>query len=211
MAERPIFIPNESGKSLVREVPIQFVWNPGMAPSQKKKNIAALHMRAEERGYFNVLEISSKSDREIGQSISAFKLEFVIDGKKTTVECAFQSSKVFEHGGPYEDLLFASSKEAKSDPRLRSSGRLIGFEYQGDRFPLSPLTVFYDWLYINALYRHVEWHQELMRCSGFTDIEFNPAKSINCQARSAAAFVALKARDEIDDALDSFSIFRSYF
>src|SRR5262249_18781 len=137
--------------------------------------------------------------------------EFAVDGKKTTVECAFQSSKVFEFGGPYEDLLFASSREAKSDPRLRASGRLIGFEYQGDRFPLSPPTVFYDWLYINALYRHVEWHKEVMQCSGFTDIEFNPAKSINCQARSAAAFVALKARDEIEDALDSFSIFRSYF
>jgi len=108
-------------------------------------------------------------------------------------------------------LLFSTSREAKLDPRLRASGRLIGFEFQGESYPLSPPTVFYDWLYLNALYRHIEWHRELMLYSGFSDIEFNPAKSINCQAKSAAAFAALKMREELEDALESFSAFRAYF
>jgi len=182
-----------------------------MAPSQKKKNIAALHKNAAENGFQNLLEVSSKSERQIGRALSAFALTLDVGGEKTTIECAFQASKVFEHGGPYTDLLLSTSKEAKSDPRLRSSGRLLGFELDGERYPLFPPSIFYDWLYINALHRHIEWHSELLQSSGFTDIEFNPAKSINCQARSVAAFVALAKREEVGNSLDSFSIFKSYF
>ena len=39
--------------------------------------------------------------------------------------------------------------------------------------------------------------------AGFTDIEFNPSKSINCQARSCALFVALIKRELFDDAIQS--------
>lgn len=35
-----------------------------------------------------------------------------------SVECAFQSSKVFENGGAYTDLLYKTSREAK-DERLK--------------------------------------------------------------------------------------------
>jgi Aldo/keto reductase family len=35
-------------------------------------------------------------------------------------------------------------------------------------------------------FTHREWLERLYRYAGFTDIEFNPSKSINCQARSCA-------------------------
>ena len=103
-----------------------------------------------------LLEISSKSDLEVGQKLSAFHLKIAIGGRETTVECAFQGSKVFERGGPYEDLYWIASREAKRDPRIRGAGNLIGFKFEGENYPTSPATVFYDWLYFKALYPHRE-------------------------------------------------------
>ncbi len=209
MAERPVFVPTLSGKNLVHVVPIQFRWNPGMAPTQKKKNVAALHEAAAARNIEPILEVSSKSQFALGQKLSAFNLAFRVDGRETTFECVYQGSKVFEGGGPYVDLYWSDSLSAKRDPRLSSSGRLIGFEFEGEDYPLSPPTLFYDWLYLNALYPHREQLQRLLKCAGFTDIEFNPERSLNCQARSCATFVALERRGVLEDAMESFSTFRN--
>jgi hypothetical protein len=209
MAERPVFVPAITGTQLVQEVPIRFSWHAGLAPSQKKKNVFELHHAAEVRGLTPLLEISSKSEREVGQKLSAFYLKLETEGKQTTVECVFQGSKVFEHGGPYTDLYFKDSREAKRDQRLKTSGRLIGFEFEGKRFPTSPTTAFYDWLYFRALYPHREWLTRLQQCAGFTDIEFNPERSLNCQARSCAMFVALQKRNLLDKAMSSFDNFRT--
>jgi hypothetical protein len=209
MAERPVFVPTETGTVLVHEIPISFTWHPGLAPSQKKKNITELHHAAMERGLSPLLEISSKSEREAGQRLSAFHLKVTVHGKVTSVECAFQGSKVFENGGPFTDLYWVTSREAKRDERLRQSGRLVRFEFEDENYPTSPTTVFYDWLYFKALYPHRDWLERLQQCAGFTDIEFNPARSLNCQARSCAAFVSLQKRKLLDDAVSSFTNFRS--
>ncbi len=207
MAERPIFVPTEEGDRLVDVVNVRFTWHAGMSAKQKKKNVAELHMMAGHKGLTPLLEISSKSDREAGIRLSAFMLPISAGGIKTTVECAFQGSKVFEQGGPYTDLYETDSRSAKKDERIRNSGRLIGFSFEGEDFPLSPATAFYDWLYVNALYPHREWLERLDQCVGFTDIEFNPERSLNCQARSCATFVALQRREALDDAMDSFGAF----
>ena len=67
----------------------------------------------------------------------------------------------------------------------------MGFEFFGEEFPSLPRTAFYDWLYINALQQNEHLAKKLLSFSGFTDIEFNPEKSINCQAHSAALYVSL--------------------
>ena len=43
----------------------------------------------------------------------------------------------------------------------------------------------------------------LYKYAGFTDVEFNPHRSINCQARSAALFLSLMKRGQLDEALQS--------
>ncbi|WBY07193.1 hypothetical protein PIB19_17555 [Sphingomonas sp. 7/4-4] len=208
MAERPVFVPNFAGKSLVLEVPISFKWHPGMAPSQKQKNVHALHAAAHERGIAYLLEISSKSDREIGRRLSAFHQKVRLgDGRIVPLECAFQGSKVFEHGGPYLDLLDAPPRDAKRDFRLKESGNLIGFEFEGRKFPLFPKSVFYDWLYVNSIFPERNWLKRLSKVDGFTDIEFNPEKSVNCQARSCAYFVSLERRGKLDEAVSAFDKF----
>jgi hypothetical protein len=122
-------------------------------------------------------------------------------------ECAYQGSKVFQYGGPYTDLFTLSPREAKSDPRLKSSGELRSFEFLGERFPLSPKNAFYDWLYIKALFPHRVWISNNISYQGYTDIEFNPEKSINCQARAFAELMALQERGELEKAATDFASF----
>lgn len=120
----------------------------------------------------------------LGKRLSAFNL--VLDGHP--LECVFQSSKVFENGGPYRDLLDVLPKAAKRDERLKSSGKLIGFRYSEEDWPLEPKTVFYDWIYYNAASSTLSADElkQLTEYDAFTDIEFNTSRSLNTQARSIA-------------------------
>jgi uncharacterized protein DUF6977 len=202
MAERPIFVPASASTELVKEIFFQMKWHSGFAPIQKEKNIDALHAAA--AGFSPLLEVSSKSKKISGQHLSAFhlKVQSVRHGE-ISLECAFQGSEVFERGGPFADLYNQDVREAKRDPRLRGSGPLTGFQFDGFSFPLEPKTVFYDWLYINSIYPHREWCKKLYGYAGFTDIEFNPYRSINCQARSCALFLTLMKRELLDAAIKS--------
>jgi hypothetical protein len=199
MAERPIFVPAQDSPEFVKEVSFNIVWNSSFAPIQKKKNIVALHEAAAAGGYAPLLETSTKSEEKIGRHLSAFHLK-VHSGHLGDIplESAFQGSKVFERGGPYTDLYYVDVRRAKRDARLQNSGRLVAFVFDHFRFALEPKTAFYDWLYINAIFPHRDWLKRLYNYAGFTDIEFNPSKSINCQARSCALFVSLMKRELLD-------------
>lgn len=210
MAERPVFIPVCEGARTFMEVPVSFPWHPGMAPSQKKKNVAELHAAAAARGLERLLEISTKSERAIGQRLSAFHQRVALTDGLFPLESVYQASKVFVDGGPYTDLLAAPPREAKRDERLRESGNLVAFELEGARYPLDPPTVYYDWLYMRCLYPERDWLRRLERLDGFTDIEFNPARSLNCQARACASFVGLEARGQLDEAMTSFAAFTGF-
>lgn len=197
MAERPVFVPVLSGPTLVRTWDISFTWSAGMSVKQAQKSITSLHEAAMRRmNVDKVLEISSKSKDPKGVKLSAFNL--MINTKKYnqtfSVECAYQSAKVFEEGGPYKDLREKTSREAKLDPRLKSSGRLVKFQFFEVDWPLEPKTAFYDWLYINALHKEPKLAEYVLEQQAFTDIVFNPEKSLNCQAYSAALYVALHER-----------------
>ncbi|MGR3914850.1 MAG: hypothetical protein OD918_10140 [Gammaproteobacteria bacterium] len=203
MANRPIYTPAPTGDALVCTRPVEFVWSPGMALVQKQKSIAALHKAAIDAGFCaRPLEISSKSPAALGVSLSAFNLTITTQKQRAfTVESAFQSSKVFEHGGPYTDLLYGASIEAKRDPRIRNSGNLTGFVFFSESWPLEPKTAFYDWLYISALHKNQRAVDALGKYDAFTDIEFNPKKSINCQAYSVALYRSLESRGLIQEAM----------
>lgn len=205
MAKRPIFLSNATGSVFVSAVPVEFLWHPGMSKSQKQKSIRSLHESAQKARDINkVLEISSKSEEALGVQLSAFNLSLRTRyGAWTPVEVLFQASKVFSHGGPFTDILDKSPREAKKDDRLRVSGSLVGFRYEGRNWPLNPQTVFYDWLYLTALRQNPGLAERLLIYEGFSDIEFNPQKSINCQAASAALYKSLVERDLIDLAMSS--------
>lgn len=205
MASRPIFIPIFEGNCFVKTQQVEFKYFKGFSVSQKQKSIDSLHKSAQESNNISILEISSKSRVELGVKLSAFNLfiETVKNKKKFSVESAFQASKVFEHGGPYVDLLDKTSREAKKDKRLTTSGKLKKFKFYDYEWELEPKTSFYDWLYINALIKNKKLGIDLLEFDAFTDIEFNPSKSINCQAYSAALFVSLTKRGIIQKVFSS--------
>lgn len=193
MAVRPVYIPKNSAP-FYDIVNIEFKWNGGFAVSQKQKNIRAIH-----DGFrliypnTNPLEISSKSLIETGVKLSAFNLmKYVPELERSIpVENVYQAGKVFENGCQYTDLMLVSPKNAKRDERLKNSGRLIKFRFNGQDFPLVPESLFYDYIYLNAVLENKELAQKITEYSGFTDIEFNPQKSTSTQAKSAAVYVAL--------------------
>ena len=182
MAERSAFF-IQQGRVVSRTY--SFQWFPGFAVSQKQKSVQSLHDAIHSQDAAAVpLEVSTKGMYALGVKLSAFHLR--LDGH--TLENVFQSAKVFEKGGPYLDLLDVPPREAKRDERLRQSGALRAFQYQGEVFPLVPRTVFYDYIYLRAVRETLPTDElaEIRRFTHFTDIEFNPARSLNTQARTAA-------------------------
>lgn len=210
MARRPVFLPQESGLALVRTSQVDFEWHAGLSVNQKQRCISSLHEAARQLlNAHQILEVSSKSATHLGVSLSAFNLSVLLEGEisASTVECVFQSSKVFEHGGPFTDLMGRTSREAKSDPRLQTSGRLLGFHLKGINWPLEPPTIFYDWLYLNALRQCPALLYQANECDAFTDIEFNPSRSINCQAYALALACSLMRRGIFEEATASIQFF----
>ena len=209
MATRSVYRVGNA-KDYVEEIKVNFKWYAGFAASQKQKSIIDLHKEYNKiYEEDKVLEISTKSLNELGVKLSAFNLMINTNDKKVfSVESAFQSSKKFKLGGPYSDILNLPSIEAKRDDRLRNSGELIGFECYNREWPLKPKTIFYDWLYIRAVYKNQNLSKEILEYDAFTDIEFNPRKSLNCQARSAALFVALSREKLLDYSMESI---QNYF
>ncbi|MAD41913.1 MAG: hypothetical protein CL623_05925 [Arcobacter sp.] len=205
MANRPIFSVSNNKRELFKETGIEFKFYNGFSVSQKSKSIISLHESAKKIGYNNILEVSTKSDNELGWKLSAFNLmvDFEID-HQISLECAFQGSKIFEGDVQYKDIYLTESIKAKKDERLRNSGNIIGFCYEGIFWENEPKTSFYDWLYINTLYKNYpDIIDELIKFDNFSDIEFNPKRSINCQARTCAILVSLVRLNLIDIAMKS--------
>lgn len=202
MANRPVFVMSLDKRYCIREN-VEFEFFSGFSDKQQKKSIQSLHQAyLKKHKDKKVLEISSKSEDELGIRLSAFNLMIKTpSGKEFSVESAFQASKVFEKGGPYKDLLDVTSRQAKKDERLKNSGKIIKFFINGLTFKTEPKTYFYNWLYINTLHLYDELTEQLTDYNAFTDIAFNPQKSINCQAEAAAIYVSLQKQGLLQEAL----------
>lgn len=210
MAIRPFFMVSDS--EIFKEDNCEFTFYTGFALSQKQKSIKSLHEQILKK-YSNakILEVSRKSENPLGIALSAFNLTLPINNNEYPVENIFQSSKVFSNGGPYQDLLFVHPRDAKRDERLKNSGKLISFELNSNIWEIEPKTLFYDWLYTHALYRNKRLTNEIIQYDTFTDIEFNPNKSFNCQARSVAIFVSLYKKGIIEAYLRNKNLFKDVY
>ena len=99
MAKRPAFLISED-KPYFQEINMQFAYFNGFAVQQKQKSIESLHDAIKAlHPEIKVLEISRYSITELGTKLSAFNLDVSINGKKTTVESAFQSVKFSKKAG----------------------------------------------------------------------------------------------------------------
>ena len=201
MAKRPVFIAKNSYPYYeIQEVVFDFY--SGFAISQKQKSIKSLHEKfMEQNKGIHVLEVSTKSLELLGTKLSAFNLPLCVEGKEISVECIFQASKKFEKGGPYADILNMNSREAKKDLRLKESGKIEAFVFNGQYFENEPKDYFYNWIYIKALYEQKEYLEQVKKYSAFTDIEFNPERSLNCQAKAIAIAIGLLQAGVLEDCM----------
>ncbi|MBS9783641.1 MAG: hypothetical protein KGV46_03715 [Pasteurella sp.] len=211
-ATRPIFIPNDKDIGII-EKDITFDWHMGMSSVVKQRSMLSLHQKAREEGFKKILEASSKSEQSIGIQLSAF---FLKNDKGYPVENLFQSSKVFQGGKQFLDLITVSPRDAKRDKRLRESGDMEKFSFDGRDFPLEPKSLFYDWLYVKTLFTadcNIELREKFLdeNFEAFTDIEFNPKRSFSCQARTLALCVSLYKNESIKDFIKDPVAFSSEF
>lgn len=213
MANRPYFQIGNGIDNFYEENTCDFKFYTGFALSQKQKSVKSFHEEILKK-YPNVkiLEVSRRSENPIGVSLSAFNLQYYnTDGKKYPVECVFQSSKVFSNGKQYVDLLNKTAREAKKDERLKTSGNLTKFSLNNEDWELEPKTYFYDYIYLSALNKNKKLCEQLMEFDVFTDIEFNPQKSFNCQARSVAIAVTLLKNNLLDKFLNDKNLFKTVY
>lgn len=238
MAQRPVFLPQTNpddppSTPFVRTVFIDFTWTAGRDSEHRRQSLGALHAAAyrelEENSSdphqqkIQLLEVSTLSNQLLGRQLSAFNLTFTTrKGRTFCVESAYQGSKVFcpdsgsSEAGPFTDLYAAPPLQARCDERLRTHGRLAGFRFFGQRWPLEPEnhrhyeSAFYDWLYINALKQHPDLARQVMDYQGFTDMAFTPKhkRYFSTQAYAVALYVSLNARGLLNRATSSPESFR---
>lgn len=157
------------------------------------------------------LEVSSFSSSALGRALSAFNLTFKGTlGWTAPVECVFQSGKIFAEGGPFTSLRWKTALDSKREIKdlASASGPLVGFVLEGRQFPLEPTTLFYNWVWINALASNpanADLSKQLLVESydAFTDIAFNHNVGRNTQAEAAAYFVLLSRTGRLEEALKS--------
>lgn len=187
MAVRPIFISTgDVEKPFVKE-DISFEWVKGTSYSQKCKRRDSL--ASEISKLYDIkrwLEISTKSDKEIGVKLSALNLILTTSTGSDSVEKIYQKSKVFY------------------------KGEIVGFKYNKCVFESEPTGMFYDYIYMYAILQNKDLISELIKYDIFSDIEFNPNKSINTQARAAAIFKTLYDNHNLDVIKDQY-IFKRYY
>ena len=120
--------------------------------------------------------------------MSALKLLLYYCKEIKTVEEIYQKSKVYDN-----------------------NNHITLFKYKDIEFPNYPIGMYYDYLYMCALYQHNDLREELFNYDYFTDIEFNPNKSKNTQARAAAIFKTLEYNNETRSLLLHMKDFQDYY
>ena len=189
MAKRPFFTPTLNEEELVKTNSVEFTWFSGFAKSQKQKSISSFHENiSKEFKLDKILEISTKSENKFGTQLSAFNLKINFKDQEYFLESLFQGSKIFADQGPNEDIYEKSSIDAKKDERIKRND-LKEFSFFSEIFSLD--FDFYSWLYFIALNQNKKLKTEILNYDAFTDIEFNPEKSLNCQAYSAALYSSM--------------------
>ncbi len=183
------------------EVDIEFDWIPGMSRVRHRLNEIAInwHFFGGEFKYKHSLEVSKSSTNPLGVKLSAMNLICETSEGKTCVESAFQSSRIYRDGknvyGPFPEWLFLDGKECKRRVK-EASHELHSYEYQLDGMtfdaPDYHISLFYDYLYINALLHpdNAEVMKELVD-GNFEFYSDLATSALNSQARSCAIFVGL--------------------
>lgn len=177
-----------------------FEWFSGLSISQLRKSINSFHNEIKRSGFKEILEVSRKSENELGTKLSAFNLMINIKGITSSVESFYHSSKVFGEIQFYEcmNLEAKDSKKYIQDKVENLSLKLSGFNFMGMKFDLNTRSMCYDYIYIMGLKQNEDVAKEILKYECFTDIVYNPKKLVACQARTCALYKYLRLNNMVD-------------
>lgn len=213
MAIRGVFVPKDT-YPYVEEVPVEFDWFGGFAVAQKQRCATSLHLTFLARNTgAKPIEISGASGYSLGQKLSAMNLRKWSRTANSYVclESAFQSSRIYVTSdnnriGPLTQYLKSDGKVAKSAVKKASQGIICSeYLFDGMRFPVPDfhISLFYDYLYLNALLEDANRDVALqLLTGGFNAFSDLATKALNTQARSCALFVSLSRLGLIDRVRD---------
>ena len=219
MAERSVFV-SKDVYPFFEEIRVQFDYFQGFALSQRRKSQLSLHMNfGAAYPKEKVLEISTASLYSLGSALSALHLKKRTQSGITTVESAFQSSRIYgayDEIGPFPELLFFPPRECKKMVVERSCGlisrhgRFEGVDfYSPDHFP----SLFFNFIYLNALCEEENKAvADKLIAEGYTAFSDLATKAVNSQARTCAIFVSLVKNGLIEKVRDYgsyLSLFRT--
>lgn len=136
----------------------------------------------------------------------------------TSVESAFQSSKTYSDStrkvGAFPEYAFLPGKEFKAIVKKESLGmHSYNYYFDGMSFsaPKYHISLFYDFLYLNALLEsESESVKNELLNGGYTAFSDLATKALNSKARSAAIFVGLVHANRIDE-VKSYSSYLKLF
>ena len=207
MATRTICFPI-FGYPYCREQPVTFTWIKG----SKRQNIRAVHDAVHTTDPdVSILEVSSASVQPEGEAVSSLRLLLHLDSvaQDIPISTVFEAAKVFEHGGPFADLLTCEPPKVHKDTRLRTSGELLCYSLEGSEYPTEPYPdSFFEWLYCRALKQFPEKAEQLSRYNAFSDIAAaaDSKKYYGDSSRAAAIYVGLAAAGKLS-CIDSYESF----
>lgn len=212
MAKRIYFIAKPSYRGLIVEKNIQYEHFRGESQKQKNRSIHAMHhaIKAMESGG-KILDVSKNSNEPLGRELSSVNL--IYEGKSGAypVMNIFQSAKIFDGGGPFTDLLLENPRVSSKDKRLKDSGRLLGFHFEGEPYSLTPRHYFFDWIYVNALYQKKKLHEVVTAYDMITDVDYNMNSMFASSARACAYFISLYHADLLEEALETRESFQRIY
>lgn len=205
-ANRTGFISTKEG---VVERVYNFEWSMGLAVSQLRKSIRSLHNEIRNSGYDKVIEVSTKSEDEVGRKLSPFNLMVNIEGEILPVESVYHGSKVFNDNG---NMVRISECEYMKPCKIKQFIRetigvrnlkLVEFNIKGKkRFDLSSKGMCFDYIHILGASQNEELGNEIMKYDCFTDLMFKRENGIGCQARSCAMYKYLRTSGLVDRFLE---------
>lgn len=171
--------------------------------SMKKTLDTMLHaIRAKESGG-EILEVSPYGNA-VGKACTPWHLKMKADnGEEYPVAALYEAAKIFEDGGPYEDLRSKRPDEIFGDQRLRDAGSLMGFHFENEAFTTSPRHKFFDYLYIRALRDREDLHEALLKAEILTDVTYQMSRMYLSPARSVSYFISLYREGLLDKVLSS--------
>lgn len=202
----------ENNKIYEREFSFDFYG--GFALSQKQKTIESFHKELLRNGINQILEISRKSMNPIGNSLSAFNLKIEINNEYYPIECVYQSSKVFNNKIQFKEAINLTPLEAKKLVKTnveKMKLNITSFNCFDIVFPTTPTTLFYDYIYVLALFQNNDIGRELIKHNCFTDVEFNHKKQSASQARSCAIYKYLVDNDKLGEYLEDIEKFKGLY